>query len=67
MYSDKNKPFGLKVTKFLVSNFFWYVIFSFIYFNLNPETWWIVKNSWGRLILILLEFSIINNSFSSKK
>lgn len=67
MYLDKNKPLGLKITKFIVSNIFWYLVFSFIYFDLNPETWWIIKNPWGRLILIFLELSIINNSFNSKK
>ena len=67
MSLDNKKPIGLKITKAIVSNVFWYLVFSFIYLDLNPETWWVIKNSWGRLILILLELSIIHNIFNSKK
>jgi hypothetical protein len=47
--------------EFLLVNSFWYVLFSFIYFDPNPLNWWLLKNMWGRLIIFVLEASIIRN------
>jgi hypothetical protein len=67
MLLDKKQPIGLTIIKLIVSNLFWFLLFSFIYMSFNIFDWWLVKNPWGRFILILLEFSIIHNSSKIKK
>jgi hypothetical protein len=67
MSSDNNQQKGLMVTKFIVSNIFWFVVFSFIYLTFDVSNWWLIKNPWGRFLLVLLELTIIQNSFFKRK
>ena len=55
---------GKLISKFLSANILWYFILSFIHFDLNIMNWWVVNNVFGRILLTLLELSII---FSSLK
>lgn len=55
---------GKLISKFLSANILWYFILSFIHFDLNIMNWWAVNNVFGRILLTLLELSII---FSSLK
>jgi hypothetical protein len=64
--TDK-KPLGLKITNLITNNIIWYLIFSLIYWNLNPLNWWLVTSIWGRVILIFLEYGLIMSSFNDKK
>ena len=67
MLSDKKIPAGLKITHFIVVNVLWYLTFAFIYWNPNPLEWWLFTNPWGRVILVLMELSIIGNAFLTKR
>lgn len=67
MLSDKRKePIWLKFIKFFLYNLVWYIIFSTIYWGLNPMDWWVIQSIWGRLLLIVLEFSLLEKSFGKK-
>ena len=55
---------GKLISKFISANILWYFILSFIHFDLNIMNWWAVNNVFGRILLTLLELSII---FSSLK
>ena len=55
---------GKLLSKFISANILWYFILSFIHFDLNIMNWWAVNNVFGRILLTLLELSII---FSSLK
>jgi len=68
MLSDKKeKPLGLKITNFIVSNAIWYILFSIIFWDINPLNWWVITNVWGRIILVFLELGIIRTSFENPK
>jgi hypothetical protein len=68
MSSDKNKdPMGLKITKFIVANVFWYLLFSIIYLNIDCREWWLVKGAWGRFVLVVLELLIYGGIFLNGK
>jgi hypothetical protein len=68
MSLDKEKdPIGLKITKFIVANFFWYLLFSIIYWNIDCREWWLVKGAWGRFLLVILEILIYGSIFSNGK
>jgi len=54
-----NKPLR-QIVEFLLSNLFWYLLFSFMYFDLNPLNWWLIQSVWGRLIVFLIEVSIVS-------
>jgi len=62
----KEKPLGLKITQFLTTNIFWYLIFSLIYLNIDCREWWLVKSMWGRTVLILLELTFYYSAFNKK-
>ena len=67
MLSDKKEyPFGVKLIEFLLYNLVWFVIFSTIYWSINPMDWWIVKSIWGRVLLIFLQITLIEKSFGKK-
>lgn len=54
---------GAKIIgKFISTNILWYLILSFIHFNLNILEWWAITNVFGRVLLTLLEVSIIFSS-----
>jgi uncharacterized BrkB/YihY/UPF0761 family membrane protein len=63
----KDKPLGLKITNFIVSNIFWYLVFSLIYLNLDPTKWWLIQSVWGRVVLILIELIVYGRSFSDDR
>lgn len=68
MSLDKEKdPIGLKITKFIVTNVFWYLLFSIIYWNIDCREWWLVKGAWGRFLLVILEILIYGSIFSHGK
>jgi hypothetical protein len=68
MSLDKEKdPIGLKITKFIVANVFWYLLFSIIYWNIDCREWWLVKGAWGRFLLVVLELLIYASAFSDGK
>jgi hypothetical protein len=68
MSLDKEKdPIGLKITKFIVANVFWYLLFSIIYLNLDCREWWLTKGAWGRFVLVVLELLIYGNIFLNGK
>jgi hypothetical protein len=60
-------PIGLKITKFIVANVFWYLLFSIIYWNIDCREWWLVKGAWGRFLLVVLELFIYASAFSDGK
>ena len=59
------KPIFLVLVELLFKNLFWYLIFSVIYFKINPEEWWVVQNVWGRIILLLIEMGILTSTFTN--
>jgi len=68
MSSDKEKdPIGLKITKFIVSNIFWYLVFSLIYLNIDPKEWWLTQSVWGRVVLILFELILYAGTFKDNR
>jgi hypothetical protein len=68
MSLDKEtKPLGLKITNFIVSNIFWYLVFSLIYLNMDPREWWLVQSVWGRVVLILLELILYGGAFKNDR
>lgn len=67
LLDKKEKPLGLKIIQFIVTNVSWYLIFSLIYLNIDCREWWLVKSMWGRTVLILLELMIYYSAFSKKE
>jgi len=68
MSLDKEtKPFGLKITNFIVTNIFWYLVFSLIYLNMDPREWWLIQSVWGRVVLILLELILYAGTFKDNR
>lgn len=47
---------------FISANILWYFILAFIHFETNILEWWAVNNIFGRILLTLLELSIIFTS-----
>ena len=60
-----DNPIFLVLVELLFKNLFWYLIFSVIYFKINPEEWWVVQNVWGRIILLLIEMGILTSTFTN--
>lgn len=50
------------LSKFIGANILWYFILSFIHFDLYIMNWWAINNIFGRILLTLLELSIIFSS-----
>ena len=42
-----------------------YLILSLVYLDFDLTNWWLIKNVWGRLIIIILELGTIGNTFKS--
>ena len=64
---NEEKPIGLKITQFITTNIFWYLIFSMIYWNINCTEWWLIKSVWGRTIIIFLELTLYYSIFNKKE
>ena len=64
MKMETDKPTGLVLTELVFKNIFWYLIFSAIYANINPQEWWLTQNMWGRVLLVILELGILTSTFS---
>ena len=64
---NEEKPLGLKITHFITTNIFWYLIFSLIYWNINCTEWWLIKSVWGRTIIIFLELTLYYSIFNKKE
>ena len=64
---NEEKPLGLKITQFITTNIFWYLIFSMIYWNINCTEWWLIKSVWGRVIIIFLELTLYYSLFKESK
>ena len=64
MKMETDKPTGLVLTELVFKNIFWYLIFSAIYANINPQEWWLIQNMWGRVLLVILELGILTSTFS---
>lgn len=56
---------GGVLSKFISANILWYFILAFIHFELNIMNWWAINNIFGRVLLTLLELSIIFSSLKS--
>ena len=67
MSLDNEKPLGLKITQFITTNIFWYLIFSLIYWNIDCREWWLTQNSLGRACLVVLELTFYYSSFKESK
>ena len=67
LLDDEEKPLGLKITQFITTNIFWYLIFSMIYWNINCTEWWLIKSVWGRVIIIFLELTLYYSLFKESK
>lgn len=61
---ETDKPTAVVITELLFKNLFWYLIFSAIYANINPQEWWLIQNMWGRVLLVILELGILTSTFS---
>ncbi len=57
--------FGKLLLWFFFGNLFWYLIGSFIAFDLNPSNWWLINNAVGRIILVFFELFILSVSFKA--
>jgi len=64
MKMETYKPTSVVITEIVFKNLFWYLIFSAIYANINPQEWWLTQNMWGRVILVVLELGILTSTFS---
>lgn len=67
MKMETDKPGSIVFTELIFKNLFWYLIFSFIYNNINPSEWWMCQNIWGRIILVFLEMGILASIFNDKE
>ena len=67
LLDNEEKPLGLKITQFITTNIFWYLIFSMIYWNINCTEWWLIKSVWGRVIIIFLELTLYYSLFKESK
>ena len=56
---------GILLSRFISANILWYFILAFLHFELNIMNWWAVNNVFGRILLTLLELSIIFSSLKS--
>lgn len=52
--------FSKLLSWFLFINLFWYLIGSFVAFDLNPANWWLINATFGRVLLIVIEFFFIS-------
>jgi hypothetical protein len=64
MKMETDKPTAVVITELVFKNLFWYLIFSAIYANINPQEWWLTQNMWGRVLLVVLELGILTSTFS---
>lgn len=64
---NEEKPLGLKITQFITTNIFWYLIFSMIYWSIDCTEWWLIKSVWGRVIIIFLELTLYYSLFKESK
>ena len=64
---NEEKPLGLKITQFITTNIFWYLIFSMIYWSIDCTEWWLIKSVWGRTIIIFLELTLYYSIFNKKE
>jgi hypothetical protein len=56
---------GILLSRFISANILWYFILAFLHFELNVSEWWAINNIFGRVLLTLLELSIIFSSLKS--
>ena len=61
---ETDKPTAMVIMELVFKNLFWYLIFSAIYANINPQEWWLIQNMWGRVLLVILELGILTSTFS---
>lgn len=64
---NEEKPLGLKITHFITTNVFWYLIFSLIYWNIDCREWWLTQSVWGRAIILFLELTSYYSIFIKKE
>jgi hypothetical protein len=64
MKMETDKPTAVVIMELIFKNLFWYLIFSAIYANINPQEWWLIQNMWGRVLLVILELGILTSTFS---
>jgi hypothetical protein len=46
-------------------NLFWYLVGSFIAFDLNPANWWLINSTFGRILLVFFEIFIFSVSIKA--
>jgi hypothetical protein len=44
---------------FLLGNLVWWAIISFIVQDMDPTHWWLFKSTFGRIIVIVMEISML--------
>jgi hypothetical protein len=47
---------------FFFTNLFWYFIGSFIAFDFNPTNWWLINNTFGRIVTVFIEVILFSIS-----
>lgn len=47
---------------FIILNIFFYVLFSFIAWTLNPMEWWLLQSTSGRCALVIFEVMLFKIS-----
>jgi hypothetical protein len=45
----------------LIGNAIIYVIGAFVAWSSNPMEWWLLTSTWGRVLAVIMELSIIAN------
>jgi hypothetical protein len=59
--------FGNLFLWFFFVNLFWYLVGSFIAFDLNPTNWWLITHTVGRIILVIIEIFILSISIKASE
>jgi polyferredoxin len=45
----------------IISNLVIYLIGSFLAWGWDPREWWLITSTWGRVLAVIIELSIIVN------
>jgi hypothetical protein len=51
----------LIILPLIISHLVIYLIGSFLAWSWDPREWWLITSTWGRVLAVLIELSIIAN------